>query len=102
MLSTLALANTQELLVFIVAVFVLNATPGVDLLLTITRTLQGGARAGVAAAPGGGWRLRLLEDGEEIGGGVFPAENNQIMRDAAYEDALAEASARLATRVECN
>jgi hypothetical protein len=21
---------------------------------------------------GGGWRLRLLEDGEEVGGGVFP------------------------------
>ena len=20
----------------------------------------------------GGWRLRLLEDGEEVGGGVFP------------------------------
>jgi hypothetical protein len=23
---------------------------------------------------GGGWRLRLLEDGEEVGGGVFPAD----------------------------
>ena len=22
---------------------------------------------------GGGWRLRLIEDGEEVGGGVFPA-----------------------------
>lgn len=22
---------------------------------------------------GGGWRLQLLEDGEEVGGGVFPA-----------------------------
>ena len=21
---------------------------------------------------GGGWRLRLIEDGEEVGGGVFP------------------------------
>ncbi len=21
---------------------------------------------------GGGWRLRLFEDGEEVGGGVFP------------------------------
>jgi threonine/homoserine/homoserine lactone efflux protein len=31
---------------------VLNATPGVDLLLTVSRTLQGGARAGVAAALG--------------------------------------------------
>ncbi|MET3109333.1 hypothetical protein AAKU58_004185 [Oxalobacteraceae bacterium GrIS 1.18] len=24
---------------------------------------------------GGGWRLRLLEDGEEVGGGVFPIED---------------------------
>lgn len=23
---------------------------------------------------GGGWRLRLLEDGEEVGGGVFPLD----------------------------
>ena len=22
--------------------------------------------------PGGGWRLRMLENGEEVGGGVFP------------------------------
>lgn len=21
---------------------------------------------------GGGWRLRLLQDGEEVGGGIFP------------------------------
>lgn len=25
---------------------------------------------------GGGWRLRLLEDGEEVGGGVFPLEGD--------------------------
>jgi threonine/homoserine/homoserine lactone efflux protein len=37
---------------FAVAVFVLNATPGVDFLLTVSRTLQGGARAGVAAVAG--------------------------------------------------
>ncbi len=24
------------------------------------------------SALGGGWRLRLLEDGEEVGGGAFP------------------------------
>jgi threonine/homoserine/homoserine lactone efflux protein len=41
-----------DLAVFMAAVFVLNATPGVDLLLTLSRTLQGGARAGVAAALG--------------------------------------------------
>ena len=37
---------------FVVSVFLLNATPGVDFLLTVSRTLQGGARAGVAAALG--------------------------------------------------
>ena len=51
-LAVLGLAGTQEMLVFMAAVFVLNATPGVDLLLTVTRTLQGGARAGIAAALG--------------------------------------------------
>lgn len=51
--------NLQELLpgpaqaaVFATAVFLLNATPGVDFLLTVSRTLQAGARAGVAAALG--------------------------------------------------
>lgn len=38
--------------VFATAVLVLNATPGVDFLLTVSRTLQGGVRAGVAAALG--------------------------------------------------
>lgn len=42
----------EQLLLFAAAVFVLNATPGVDLLLTLSRTLAGGARAGVAAALG--------------------------------------------------
>ncbi len=41
-----------ELAVFASAVLVLNATPGVDFLLTVSRTLQGGTRAGVAAALG--------------------------------------------------
>lgn len=27
---------------------------------------------------GGGWRLRLLEDGKEVGGGVFPVEQNEV------------------------
>jgi threonine/homoserine/homoserine lactone efflux protein len=39
-------------LVFATAVLVLNATPGVDLLLTVSRTLQAGTRAGFAAALG--------------------------------------------------
>ncbi len=42
----------QDLAVFAAAVLVLNATPGVDFLLTVGRTLQGGARAGAAAALG--------------------------------------------------
>jgi threonine/homoserine/homoserine lactone efflux protein len=46
------LPGAPEAAVFAAAVFVLNATPGVDLLLTVSRTLQGGARAGVAAACG--------------------------------------------------
>jgi RhtB (resistance to homoserine/threonine) family protein len=46
------LASPQDLLLFMAAVFVLNATPGVDLLLTVTRTLRGGVRAGMAAALG--------------------------------------------------
>ena len=46
------LPGPAELAVFATAVFVLNATPGVDFLLTVTRTLQGGVRAGVAAACG--------------------------------------------------
>ena len=46
------LPGPAEAAVFAAAVFVLNATPGVDLLLTVSRTLQGGTRAGVAAALG--------------------------------------------------
>jgi threonine/homoserine/homoserine lactone efflux protein len=38
--------------VFAVAVLVLALTPGADTLLTVSRTLQGGARAGMAAALG--------------------------------------------------
>jgi threonine/homoserine/homoserine lactone efflux protein len=46
------LPGPAELAVFATAVLVLNATPGVDFLLTVSRTLQGGVRAGVAAALG--------------------------------------------------
>lgn len=41
-----------QLAAFALAVFVLNATPGVDLLLTLSRTWQAGVRAGVATALG--------------------------------------------------
>ena len=51
----------------------------------------------------GGWRLRLLEDGVEVGGGVFPPEggNETTMEDAlqaAYNDAESEAYAWLDSR----
>jgi threonine/homoserine/homoserine lactone efflux protein len=46
------LPGPSDAAVFALAVLVLNATPGVDFLLTVSRTLQGGARAGVAAALG--------------------------------------------------
>lgn len=41
---------------------------------------------------GGGWRLKLLEDGEEVSGGAFPPG------DDGYEEALAEADEWLSTR----
>ena len=44
--------GTQDLLLFIATALVLNATPGVDLVFTITRTLQQGVRGGLAAAAG--------------------------------------------------
>jgi hypothetical protein len=51
------------------------------------------------SALGGGWRLRLLEDGEEVGGGVFPlaeyladADGDLMMAlDLAHADAEAVA-----------
>lgn len=58
---------------------------------------------------GGGWFLRLLESGEEVGGGVFPlapylsdcssiytAKDREMAEMAAYEDALSDAFAWLA------
>lgn len=42
----------QDLALFSLTVLVLNATPGVDLVFTITRTLQQGVRGGLAAAAG--------------------------------------------------
>ena len=46
------LPGPVQLAVFAAAVFVLNATPGVDFLLTVSRTLRGGLRCGMAAALG--------------------------------------------------
>ena len=44
--------GTHDLGLFIVTALVLNATPGVDFLYTVTRTLQTGVRGGLAAALG--------------------------------------------------
>ncbi len=44
--------GTHDLPLFIVTAFVLYATPGVDMLFTLSRTLQHGWRTGVAAALG--------------------------------------------------
>lgn len=53
-------------------------------------------------ALGGGWRLSLLENGEETGGGVFPpvegVEDAKEALQAAFEDAEAEAYTWLDTR----
>ena len=45
-------ALLAQLPLFMAAVLVLNVTPGVDVLLTVTRTARGGARAGIVAASG--------------------------------------------------
>lgn len=58
---------------------------------------------------GGGWLLRLFENGEVVGGGVFPlapylsdcssihtAQDREMAEVAAYEDAVADASFWLA------
>jgi len=41
---------------------------------------------------GGGWSLKLFEDGEEMGGGVFPPipNNEGTDFDEAYQNALDE------------
>jgi threonine/homoserine/homoserine lactone efflux protein len=44
--------GTHDLPLFIVTALVLNATPGVDLMYAVTRTLQFGWRGGLAAALG--------------------------------------------------
>ena len=40
---------------------------------------------------GGGWRLRLLEDGEEVGGRVFPVAPADPRQGMAWWNAMAEA-----------
>lgn len=38
---------------------------------------------------GGGWRLRLLEDGGEVGGGVFPVAEADPQQGMAWWNAIA-------------
>lgn len=52
LIELLGLSGPRDLALFMGAVLVLNASPGVDMLLTLSRTLKGGARAGVAVALG--------------------------------------------------
>lgn len=42
---------------------------------------------------GGGWALRLLEDGEEVGGGIFPVSWNIVVAGMTQAEALADAFA---------
>ena len=44
--------GTHSLALFAATVFVVNATPGVDMMLTLTQTLRHGVRGGLAAAAG--------------------------------------------------
>ena len=46
------IAGVHDLWLFVVTVLVLNATPGVDMMLTASRTLQHGLRGGLATALG--------------------------------------------------
>lgn len=46
------LPGTHDLPLFALTVFILNATPGVDLAFTLVSTLKGGMKAGLAAALG--------------------------------------------------
>jgi threonine/homoserine/homoserine lactone efflux protein len=44
--------GTHDLVLFALTVFVLNATPGVDMAFTLVATLRGGVRGGLAATLG--------------------------------------------------
>ncbi len=46
---------------------------------------------------GGGWCLRLIENGQDVGGGVFPITGDVTEGDA-YSDALSEAAAWMESR----
>lgn len=47
----------------------------------------------------GGWRLRLLQDGEEVGGGQFPVEQADPLKGMTWWDALPESQRAFWLRV---
>ncbi len=49
---------------------------------------------------GGGWRLRMIENGREVGGAVFPSPADEEANKEAYVDALGEAESWLVSRLE--
>src|SRR5947208_2911156 len=51
-MSDATLLGTHSLGVFAATVFVVNATPGVDMMFTLVRTLRHGVAGGIAAALG--------------------------------------------------
>ena len=83
------LPGPGDLALFVAATAVLNATPGVDLLLTVTRTLQGGMRAGLAAAAGK--PLASLAIDTEI---RFASASDRAAFTADLRDAVLALSAR--------
>ena len=46
---------------------------------------------------GGGWRLQLFEDGQEVAGGMYPV-TEEMTRDDAHADAMADGEAWLLSR----
>lgn len=46
---------------------------------------------------GGGWRLRLIEGAEEVGGGVFPPDEGVEDAEEALSNSYAETENRLLT-----
>jgi len=46
---------------------------------------------------GGGWRLQLLEDGQEVGGGIYPV-TEEVTSDDAHQEAMDDGEAWLRSR----
>lgn len=46
---------------------------------------------------GGGWRLQLFEDGQEVSGGVYPV-TDEMTRDDAHAEAMADGEAWISSR----